>query len=157
MALKPSKLWALVTDSGCGRLIELEASPARIEEIATREAPARHKTSQELTTDASGREYDATGPVSHSKHPRTDAHEEAEEQFAREWVDGLQKAFAQGRFEHLMLVADPRTLGRLREYMDKKLRATVAAEDARGLTKLSLEVLEPELRELAGWGQTVDN
>lgn len=151
MSLGPKKLWALVTDSGCGRLIELERSPKRIEEILSREAPERRQQDSQIRTDAAGREYNTSGPVSHSKQPRTDAHDDAERQFVKEWVDGLQGALLKGRFEHLMVVADPTTLGRLRENMDKPLKEAVVAEDDRDLTKLKLDDLEPQLRELAGW------
>lgn len=151
MNLKPTKLWALVTDSGCGRLFELERSPARIEEIGSREAPTRHTPSRELTTDLSGRESSSANRGGDTKQPRTDAHDEAERQFVKEWVDGLQQAFKKHRFQHLLLVADPTTLGRLRENMDKPLKEAVVAEDDRNLTKLKLDDLEPQLRALAGW------
>lgn len=151
MNTRSKPTWALVTDSGYGRLVELERSPPRITEIGTREAATRHQTSRELTTDASGRDYDAGGPISHAKQPRSDAHDEAERQFVEEWSRGLQQAFVNGRFENLLLVADPRTLGRLRETMGEKLKSAVSAESDRDLTKLPLHDLEPRLRKLAGW------
>lgn len=151
MGLRPKKLWALVTDSGCGRLFELERSPRRMEEILSREAAARHTPSRELTSDLSGRESGSAAQAGDTKQPRSDAHDGEERKFVQEWVDGLQGALLKGRFEHIMLVADPRTLGRLREGMDKPLKEAVIAEDARNLTKLRTEDLEPQLRELAGW------
>lgn len=154
MNTRSKPTWALVTDSGYGRLVELERSPPRITEIGTREAATRHQTSRELTTDASGRDFDTAGPVSHSKAPRTDAHDEAERQFVERWSRDLQQAFTNGRFRQLLLVADPRTLGRLRKTMAEKLRSAVLAESDRDLTKLPLQDLEPRLRELAGWSHS---
>lgn len=151
MGLRPKKLWALVTDSGCGRLFELERSPRRIEEILNREATARSTPSRDLTTDLSGRESGSATHAGDTKHPRSDAHDEEERKFVQEWVEGLQGALLKGRFEHIMLIADPRTLGRLRGGLDKTLKEAVIAEDARNLTKLKTEDLEPQLRELAGW------
>lgn len=151
MSLKPKHIWALVTDSGYGRLVELERSPARIEEIASREAPTRRMTSREMTTDLSGREAGAGTHAGDTKQPRSDPHDEAERKFVEQWVDALEKPFKDQRFAHLVLVADPRTLGRLRENMGKALREAVVAEDGRNLTKLSLQDLEPRLRKLAGW------
>lgn len=151
MNQKLNKLWALVTDSGCGRLFELERSPARIEEIGNRESPARHLTSHELTTDLSGRESSSAAHSGDTKQPRSDPHDEAERKFVQEWVDGLQKAFGNHRFEHLMLVADPRTLGRLRERMDARLQDAVVAELGRDLTKLATKDLETRLRKELDW------
>lgn len=148
---KPTALWALVTNSGYGRLLELERSPARITEIGVREGPARHLTSRELVSDASGRDFNAAGPVSHSKQPRTDAHEEAERRFVSGWVDQLQSEISKHRFEHLLLAADPRTLGRLRTAMGKTLQDAVVGESNHDLTQLPLKDLESRLRAIAGW------
>lgn len=151
MNRKPNTLWVLVTDSGYGRVFEIERSPARIEEIGSRESPARHKPSRELTSDLSGRESSSATQSGDTKQPRSDPHDEAERQFVREWVEGLQKNHSNGRFEHLLLVADPRTLGRLRESMDTTLQEAVIAEFDLDLTKLSTHDLEPRLRKLLDW------
>lgn len=148
---KSATLWALVTDSGFGRLVELERSPTNMRELATRESETRHLTSRELMTGSSGRDYDASGPVSHSKHPRSDPHDEAELAFVQEWVGLLEESLAAGRFDRLMVVADPRTLGRLRGKMSDALRATVIQEENLNLAKLAPKELEQRLRKLAGW------
>lgn len=148
---KRGTLWVLVTDSGFGRLVELERSPAKMQELTTRESETRHLTSRELMTGSSGRDYDASGPVSHSKHPRSDPHDEAELSFVQEWVNLLDKSLAAGRFDQLMVVADPRSLGRLREHMSQALRAKVVKEENLNLVKLAPKELEQRLRKLAGW------
>lgn len=151
MSVQPKHIWALVTDSGCGRVFELQRSPANIEEIGKRESPTRRMTSHEMTSELSGRESGAGTHAGDTKQPRSDPHDEAERKFVEEWVDALDKAFKDHRFKHLVLVADPRTLGRLRENMGKALTAAVVAEDRHNLTKLQGRDLETRLRKLVGW------
>lgn len=151
MSLKPKQIWALVTDSGCGRLFELDRSPARIEEIGNRESPTRRMASHEMTTELSGRESGSGTHAGDTKQPRSDPHDEAERKFVEEWVDALGKALEDQRFKHLVLVADPRTLGRLRENMGKALTGAVVAEDGHNLTKLKVDDLETRVRKLVGW------
>lgn len=147
----PTAVWALVTNGGSGRLLELDETPRSIREVATRQAPLRHLTSHELMSDASGRHFNEPGPAAHAMQPRSDPHEEAEVRFVGQWLELLDKALSDRRFKRLILVADPRTLGRLRAGMGKTLRRAVAAEAGRDLTQLALPQLEPRLRELAGW------
>jgi protein required for attachment to host cells len=152
MKRKATRVWALVTDSGYGRLLELDKSPERITEVESREGASRHLTSHELTSDASGRKLTPQRRGGHSIAPHADAHEQAEVKFLQEWVDRLQEALSAQQFEGLLLVADPRTLGRLRAQMGKALQQAVVAETDRDLTRLPLAALEPRLRALAGWG-----
>jgi protein required for attachment to host cells len=151
MKRKATRLWALVTDSGYGRLLELDKSPERITEVESREGAARHLTSHELTSDANGRKLTPQRRGGHAMSPRSDAHEEAEVRYVQEWVDRLQEAVSKQQFDGLLLAADPRTLGRLRARMGKALRQAVVAETDRDLTRLPLAALEPRLRALAGW------
>jgi protein required for attachment to host cells len=66
-------------------------------------------------------------------------------------VDFLENARSQQRFDRLVLVADPRTLGRLRPALGAALEACVVAESPHNLTHLEKPDLERRLRELAGW------
>ena len=102
-------------------------------------------------SDASGRVYRTQGPGSHTMHPRSDPHENVEEQFVTDLGRRLEKAAGQGRFECLALVADARTLGRLRRGLGKNLAARVVEERPLDLTPLSLHDLEPRIRDILGW------
>jgi protein required for attachment to host cells len=144
-------LWALVTDGGLGRVLELTRETTGSTEIEKREAPARHLTPHELKSDARGRNYKGQGPAGHAVQPRTDAHDDAETQFISGWVELLDKARVKKRFDQLLLVADPRTLGRLREHMGKALQQCVIGEYDHNLTHTPSKALEKRLRALAGW------
>lgn len=146
-----SKHWVLVGDSGQARILELRRKPYSFREVAELISPSQHLPSRELVTDASGRDYHGPGPGSHVKQPRSDPHDQAEEAFARDVARKLGMAAAQGAFDHLFVIADPRTLGRLRRNMDKALAARLVDELPLDLTHLPLTELEPRLLEIMGW------
>ena len=112
---------------------------------------AAHQASRDLVSDASGRTFHVQGPGSHSKQPRSDPHDQAEEQFTRSLAQKLDKAVGMGKFDHLAIIADPRTLGRLRRHMSKSLAGSVTNELTLDLAGLPLNKLEPRVRSILGW------
>jgi protein required for attachment to host cells len=56
-----------------------------------------------------------------------------------------------GAFEHLAIIADPRTIGRLRRHMSKALAGRVTEEHTMDLASLPLGKLEPRVRSVLGW------
>jgi protein required for attachment to host cells len=148
----PSPYWVLVADSGCARLFELSKDPARFRELEKLVSASQHKTSKELVSDGSGRIANvAGGPSSHTMQPRSDAHELAEQAFSNGLVDKLEQAANGKAFQHLVVVADPKTLGRLRQHMSKALAATVKHELNRDLVALPIDALEKRVRAELGW------
>ena len=143
--------WVLVADSGTARFIELQRSPPQIREAHTFTSTALHKRSGDLTSDASGRSFHVQGPTSHSKQQRSDAHDLAEAEFSRFLANKLEQIEKLNSFERLLIVTDPRTLGRLRPLLSKPVAARVADEWDINLTGLSLPELENRLRARLGW------
>jgi protein required for attachment to host cells len=83
--------------------------------------------------------------------PRSDPHEQAELEFTRDLAAKLEKAAHLGRFERLLIVADPKTLGRMRGLLNKTVATRVADEISLDLVSLPQNQLEPRLRKLLGW------
>jgi protein required for attachment to host cells len=145
------RYWVLVADSGRARLLEMRRKPYTFQQLSEVVSDTRHLTSKELASDASGRVYHAQGPGTHGMQPRSDPHELAEEQFAGGLAKKVSQAASKGRFEHLVLVADARTLGRLRRDMGKAASDRVLGERALNLSNLPLQELEPRIRNILGW------
>jgi len=143
--------WVLVADGGQARILELRRKPYQFRQVAELVSDVQHEPSRNLVSDADGRSFNVQGPVSHAKQPRTDPHELAEEQFTRELADKLDRAGSMGRFDHLQVIAEPRTLGRLRQQMSKSLLARVAGETALDLVQLPEQQLELKVRSILGW------
>jgi protein required for attachment to host cells len=145
------RYWALVANGGQARIVEMRRKPYEFRPVAELVSEAQHLTSKDLVSDASGRVYHTQGPGTHAMQPRSDPQETAEGQFARSLADKLDKAANLGRFERLLIVADPRTLGRMRTLLNRTVAARVADEVALDLVSLPPNQLEPRLKKLLGW------
>ncbi|MDT8321343.1 MAG: host attachment protein [Xanthomonadales bacterium] len=145
------KHWALVADSGRARVLEIWRSPYEIRLVREFHSKAEHTTSKELASDGSGRAYNVQGPSTHSKEQRSDPHEQAEQAFCKALVDYLEQALQQNLLENLVVIADPKTLGRLRRAMGRSLQTRVTEELNLDLTGLDLNELAPRLKSVLGW------
>ena len=146
-----SKHWVLVADSGQARILELQHQPFKFRQVQELVSASQHQASRDLVSDASGRAFHVQGPSSHSKQPRSDAHDQAEQQFSLMLVHKLEKAAELGAFDHLLVIADPKTLGRLRRQMSKSLASRVSDELNLDLAGLPLNKLETRIRAILGW------
>lgn len=145
------RYWALVANGGQARIVEMRRKPYEFRPVAELVSEAQHLTSKDLVSDASGRVYHTQGPGTHAMQPRADPQETAESQFTRSLADKLDKAANLGRFDRLLIVADPRTLGRMRTHMNRTVADRVADEVALDLVSLPQNQLEPRLKKLLGW------
>ena len=146
-----AKYWVLVANSGQARILEMQRKPYLFQEISELTSEAQHLTNKDIVSDASGRVYHTQGPGTHSMKPRSDPHEQAEEQFSRGLAQKMDKADRLGRFDRLLVVADPKTLGRLRQQMTRSVGSKVAEEVSLDLVRLPLNQLEPRLKQVLGW------
>jgi protein required for attachment to host cells len=146
-----SRYWVLVADGGTAHIIAMRRKPAEFQVVQKLVSESRHQPSRELMSDASGRAFHGQGPSSHSKLPRTDAHDQAKDVFSRKLVGKLEQATNLKAFELLAIIADPKTLGRLRQHMSKSLSARVTDELNLDLIGLPPDSLEQRIRAALGW------
>lgn len=146
-----SKYWVLVADGGQARILELQYQPFTFRQVQELVSASQHQPSRDLVSDASGRAFHVQGPSSHVKQPRSDAHERAEQQFSLMLIRKLEKAAELGAFDQLIIIADPKTLGRLRRQMSKSLASRISDELNLDLAGLPLNKLEPRIRAILGW------
>ena len=77
-----------------------------------------------------------------SAYQETDFHRQEEERFARRTAAMLGRRAAAAEFERLVVVADPRTLGVLRDHYPPALKKVVTAEVAKDLVKHPVAEIE---------------
>lgn len=65
--------------------------------------------------------------------------------FAKQLAKGLNDAALKQQYEHLVLVADPTTLGRMRPLLHKEAAQRLLAEVGKDLTNVPLEGIERTL------------
>lgn len=148
---KPPDTWALVTNGGRARIVALKRHPAEFEEIADWASPTRHSPSRALESDASGRLHRVRGLGTHVLEPRTSARDQEEQRFIEKLLERLAQAQDAGEFESLVLVADPKSLGRIRDQISNGLRKRVVLELNLDLTRLDSGDLQNRLREALHW------
>jgi protein required for attachment to host cells len=83
---------------------------------------------RELGTDRPGRTIDGSGTRRHALEAHESPHEHEAKVFAREIAAQLAAARTSRRYDALVLVAEPRFLGMLRDALDHATRQRVRAE-----------------------------
>jgi protein required for attachment to host cells len=131
-----------------------DAKYVNLEVIEKETSP--NEPTREIATDRPGRRYDAgrsdgsgVAPFGKSGMEPTDWHEIEEERFAKELAEKLHDWAVQGRFERLIIVADPDTLGTLRQAYSDQLKAKIEAEIDKDLTNLPMEDIEKSISKYA--------
>jgi protein required for attachment to host cells len=142
--------WVLVADGARARILANEGPKTGLVPVpgTARDEPV--PKSAELGSDRPGRSF-ATNRVGggdgsrSAMEPRVDWHEFQEQKFAKKMAAILDAAATHAEFDHLVLVAPPKTLGDLRASLNDHTRAKVSGELAKDLTKHSLADLPGHL------------
>jgi len=128
--------WILIADGARARLLEQDRHSRRFKPTGEQEFFGSQAQSREIASDRPGRSFDRAGEGRHAMEPGTDPHRHAEYAFARDLATHLEKAANDRRFDRLVVVAAPRTLGDLRGLLPESVRRTVTAEVDKDLTKV---------------------
>jgi protein required for attachment to host cells len=86
--------------------------------------------------DRPGRTFDSAGHGRHAMEPPTDPKRVEQHAFFTEVAERLEAAARGGKFDRLVLVAEPRALGELRRLLAPAVAAKVSAELDKDLTHL---------------------
>lgn len=138
MPTKSLTTWVLVADGAKARLLERIGAKAMLTPASDKcfcDTEARIPT-RDLGADRPGRVHESASVLRHSMEPRVDWHRYAKEQFAKSVADALEEAALAKKYEALILVAPPQTLGDLRSALGKHAKALIAGEIAKDLTNL---------------------
>lgn len=102
---------------------------------------------RDLKTDAPGRAMSQVGGgLSSMEEP--DYHQIEEDRFAKETAELLAKRVQSNGFDHLVVVAPPRTLGELRQHYGKAVEGRIVAEVDKDLVNHPIDKLEGVLKGL---------
>lgn len=104
--------------------------------------PADHA----IKTDQAGRMAGRFGVAGGSSANEPDFHQQAEDRFAAEAAERLNRAALANEFEKLIVIASPRTLGELRKHYHKQVESRITAEIAKDLTGHPVDKIENALK-----------
>jgi protein required for attachment to host cells len=128
--------WILIADGAKARLVTQGRHSRRFEPASERAFFGTTAQSKEIASDRPGRSFDSGGEGRHAMEPPTDPQRYAKFSFARDLANHLIKAAGENRFDSLILVAAPKTLGDLRELLPATVRGKVKAEIDKDLTNV---------------------
>lgn len=139
-----TEYWIVVADSSKARIFSREKKYSSLEELESLTHPESRLRRQDLVTDRPGQKQKASETGEYEAGENNDPKEDEAEAFAGEIGEQLNKARAQGRFERLVLLAEPEFLGLLRKRLDDATAGTVAGTVSINLTRESVEKITSE-------------
>jgi len=142
-----AKNWVLVADSASAKIFSLAAPRSSFEEIETLDHPEGRLPAGKINADRPGRSFASAGTRRHAMEREVDPKRQAILTFAREIVERLENARAQGELERLILVAAPEFLGLLREHLSAETKRIVENEFALNLANLPAHEIRAHLPE----------
>lgn len=136
--------FVVVADSAQARILRRSGQrlTPQLHELERLECPDAHRHPRELTTDLTGRVNSASfrgryGPrimARHGANSDYDPRAVEVQRFARQLALRLERLARSERIERLVLIAEPRFLGRLREELSEPIRHVITREVPRNLT-----------------------
>lgn len=142
--------WGLAIDGSRARIVRDLESPLHgapiPEELGLEVQPRRLA---EIMADKPGRGHASTGTARSAMEYASDPVREEEKAFCEEVLWLLGTHHRRGDFDRLVVAAEPRMLGHLRDRRTPAIAAAIVAESPKDWTKLSPADLRDRLRELA--------
>ena len=139
----PHDSFVLVTD-GRKRLFFRNAGDSQYPKLETVDAAIDANPADRVQkTDSPGRTFSSSqGGAGRSAYQEPDYHDLAEADFAAETADMLRQRALANALGSLIVVADPRTLGNLRDHCHPEVRRRIAGEIAKDLVKHPVTEIE---------------
>jgi protein required for attachment to host cells len=139
------RTWIVVADSARANIFLREQKNSPLTPIASLAEPAMHQREQDFTTDISGRTFDSAGEGRHKINSDYSPKDHEREVFAKDIADRIESGRIAGDFEHLVLVAPPKFLGKLRDALSKTTLDKISREVQKNLVQLPENELVPYL------------
>lgn len=146
--MKHRTVWIVIADGEHARFV----TPAPRRAFHTQrvfESPSAHKKSSDLGTDRPTRSMDSATATRHAITPKHDLHEMEKQKFAHQVAHEINRASAQGGFDHLVLVAPAHALIEIRDELDTTTAAKLVGTLQKDLTKVPDHKLASHLDEWA--------
>jgi protein required for attachment to host cells len=133
--MKHTRTWVLIADGGHAKVFESLGYAADLAPVEGLVFSSDLPANRDILSDRPGRVIESQGRARHAMENPSDPHRDLKRAFARKLAGILEGQLADKRFDRLVIVAPPITLGDLREALPKSVRAKVAAELAHDLVR----------------------
>lgn len=140
--MRTIRTWILIADAGVARVYEHVPGVRHITERPELRLSEDVPAGRDLADDRPGRSNPSVGASRHGLQPTSDPRREMKRHFAGEVADMLDRHAGDGSYEKLVVAAPPTMLGDLRKALSDRVRALVALELDKDLTKMPFAELE---------------
>lgn len=141
----PTEAWVMILDGEKYILLRNHGDEDILDLRVITHAEADNPPTREQAADRPGRMNDAGAQGAKSAVQETDWHALEKERFARDVTNRLRDWAMRNRFEKLVIVADPSSLGAMRPHYHKTVSDRIVAEIDKDLTNLPMDEIEKVL------------
>lgn len=128
--------WVLVADSSRARIFRAEGPEAKLIEVEDMAHPEGHLHEVDLTSDLPGRTFDRFGQGRHAMEEDTPPKRYEANLFAKRIAHRLENGRTNHEFGRLVLVAEPRFLGILRDNLSAECIKLTSLQVDKNLAQL---------------------
>ena len=140
--MKPVITWIVIADGAQAKIFTHRGPGTGLTALPDLEMSQEPLRARDIMADKPGRSISSAGPGSRAAMEyHTDPVEVRERRFVAELAEMLERKYAEGAFERLIIAAAPNALGDLRPALSERLRAATVAE----LPKDLINVPTPKL------------
>jgi protein required for attachment to host cells len=140
--------WIVIADGGRARIVIRRGSRSHYATLREIVSASTHSPSHNLGADRPGRAHESATTARHAMEPRTDPHEQAKLEFAREIAAVLNETGASNEFDRIVLVAQPQVAAALRARLAETVRRKIVGEIPKDLTKVPDHQLASHFEEI---------
>ena len=145
--MKPTITWILLAGGSHAKILQNEGPGRGVRAVNGALWEQQLARSQDVNADRPGRSFDRMGEQRHGMEPTSDPKRLQESAFLNEVCGNLSQAEQAGRFDRLVLVAEPRALGMLRKQLGNGPKAKIYAELDKDLTRVPPRELPERLKD----------
>lgn len=138
--------WVLVADGQQARCLEGEGRLEVLHEVPEMKLSADDFPSRHNESEPRGRIQESASSERHAIEPRTPPARQRERDFAKAVAARISAAHE--KYDHLVLLASPKTLGDLREFISKAAQNKITAEAAKDFTNSTDKEVAERLQEI---------
>jgi protein required for attachment to host cells len=143
--VKPERTWVLIADGANAKVYQFSEEEPKLQAVKDVSFNIDLPRTHDIVSDRPGRSFESQGRTRHAKSSRSDPHRELKRNLARKIADALKSSLTAKRYNKLVLVAPPVTLGDLRDALAKSVLARVIDEVAQDLIKVPASRLPSHL------------
>ncbi len=123
-----NKTWILVADAGRARVLAQRTRSSDLVLVDGMDLTHPNPKSSVMGSDSLPRTFDSVGPGRHAIEPRSDPHRAEKRNFAKELSGLLDDGLAAAAYDQVFIIAPPRMMGDLHEFLSDKVKHAVVGE-----------------------------